>query len=83
MTRSTGQFVDCNVGGSLDNGDAIVTCANGSFSYSHIVRVANMDTISVGAVCRGTYMKVACPDVLAVSDEQMSPFAIKGSQASY
>jgi hypothetical protein len=69
VSRATGYSVDGNVGGSIDNRDAIITCGNDSFSYSHIVGMANMDSISVWTVLRGNYVKIACPYGLAVSDE--------------
>lgn len=40
-----------------------------------------MDAISVGAISGGNYTNVVYPDVLALSDEYVNPFAIKGSDA--
>lgn len=83
MSRTTGYFVDANVGGSLDNRDAIITSVNGRFGYSHIVGMTNMNAIRVRAICGGIYVKVACPYDLAVSDEHVNPFTVKGIEASY
>lgn len=82
MSRSTGYFIDCNVGGSLDHRDAIITSADDSPSYFHIVGMANVDAISVGAIFGSNYVNLAHPNIITVSDENMYPFAVEGSDAS-
>lgn len=82
MSRSTGYFIDCNVGGSLDHRDAIITSSDDSPSNSHIVGMANVDAIGVGAISGSKYVNPADPDIITVSDENMNTFAVEGSNAS-
>ena len=76
MSRATGYFVDANVGGSLDNRDAIITSANGRFGYSHIVGMANMNAISVWAISRRNDLDTMHFHVLAAIYDNVVQLAI-------
>lgn len=82
MSRATKNFVDGNVGGSFDHSNAIITSANDSFAYFHIVGGANMNSISIWAICWGKHMKLPQPNVLALSYEDVNSFAVSRCKAS-
>lgn len=79
MSRATCDFVDGNVGGSFNHTDAIIARANNRFGDLHVVGVADMDAIGVGAFIGGRDTDVTHPNVLALSDGHMKTLAVGGS----
>lgn len=77
MSRSAKDFVDGNVGGSLNHTDAVVPGGNVSSGNPHVVRVAYVDAVGVRA-CSGRFdMDPAHPNVLAVCDENVHSLRVK------
>lgn len=81
MSRATKDFIDGNVCRSFNHPDAIISSANVRLGDLYIVGVADMNSIGVGACCRGNNMDVTHPNVLALSDCNVKTLAVQGSES--
>lgn len=66
MSRAAGYFLDRDIHSSLADRDAIVTGGDAGSSNFDSLRSANVDSISVWALCRGINGNTVYPNVLAV-----------------
>ena len=76
MSRAAGYFLDADVAGSSNNANTIITSRDDAFGYSNEIGLADMDSVGVGAVFGGSDAEVVQPDVLALCDEDVEPFAV-------
>ena len=67
MSRATGDHIDCDIGSSLANRDAIVAGADHGLGYFHQVGLANVDSVSVGAFAGGHNCQAIDSHVVAAS----------------
>lgn len=75
--KSWGTFTgEHNICSTVTFGDAVGTSCNDAISYHDLIGVAYMDSISVWAVGRRSYVKVSECQVVGVSNFYVDSFAI-------
>lgn len=83
MSRPASNLADGDVAGSSNHTNTIVSGSDDAFGYLHQTGLADMNAICVGAVGWSSDNEFCKPNILAVSNEVMEPFAIKGCYSSY
>ena len=68
MSRATSNLFNADIGASLNHSNAVITGADNTSGYFHLIGLAYMDSIGVGARRRRSYMKIFCPDILGQND---------------
>ena len=77
MSWATSNLGDGNVGVAFAHGDTVVSCCYGKVRDIHILRAANVEAISIGAICRGCYGEVRHGDVGTPGDLAVEAFTVK------
>ena len=83
MSRATGYISDVDIGASTYDANAIITSADDTIWYIHLIGLADMDSVSVGAVGRGKYTKIFGLDVLGQNDGYVETHGIHRGDLSY
>ena len=83
MSRAAGYISDADIGASTYDAKAVIPSANDTVWYVHLIGLAYMDSISVGAVGRGEYTKIFCPDVLGQNDGYVETHGVNRGDLSY
>lgn len=78
MTRAANDFLDANVGRSMDHRDTIITCSDDSFRYFNKVRFAHVNAVGVGTITGGLQINAENPEIPTHADHDMEPFGING-----
>ena len=76
MARPTSYLVNSNIMVSITNGDAIITCSNIGIGNVDLRWTSNVDSISVGAICRCSYGNMLELQVLAFQKVDVEKFAV-------